>query len=198
MILELTFDKATWRLINFYNDVSDHSALDTLLSLDLDPNIPTLVTGDFNTHSRTWSPEDITPSPWAERVKEWAVSNLLVLANEPGEITRRGARHERSSTIDLTWYNDAAVEDAVFSNWTLDWEGSLGSDHALTRVQGSLLRPTQLPQEEGDVLGYVLDEEKGTEWRQQFKAVLGSPDSLLEKPTAAQVDELARQVHEAM
>ena len=134
MILELSFDRTTWRIINFYNDVNDHSVLNTLLSLDLDPLIPTLVIGDFNMHSRTWSPENIMPSPWVERVKEWAVSNLLVLANEPGKITRKGADHQRSSTIDLTWYNDVAVEEATFSNWVLDWEGSLGSDHALTRV----------------------------------------------------------------
>ena len=62
MILELTFDVSTWRIVNFYNDVNDRSALDALLALDLDPLIPTMVTGDFNTHSRTWSPEDVTPS----------------------------------------------------------------------------------------------------------------------------------------
>jgi hypothetical protein len=48
MILDLTFDKITWRLINFYNNVNDHSALDTLLSLNLDPIVLTLVTGNFN------------------------------------------------------------------------------------------------------------------------------------------------------
>jgi hypothetical protein len=126
------------------------------------------------------------------------VSNLLLLANEPGEITWRGVSHKRSSMIDLTWYNNAAIEDAVFSNWTLDWEGSLGSDHALTRVQGSLIGPTQPPQEEGTNLGHVIDEEKGVEWHQQFKATMGSPAHLLEKPMAEQVDELARQVYEAM
>ncbi len=198
MILDLTFDETTWRIINFYNDTNDHSALEALLTLDLDPIIPTLVTGDFNTHSRTWSPDGIPPSPWAERVEEWAVGNLLMLANEPGVITRRGASHEHSSTIDLTWYNDAAIEDAVFTNWTLDWEGSLGSDHALTRVQGLLLRPSQPPQEDATNLGYVLDEEKGPEWRQQFTEAMGSPAPLPEKPTAAQVDKLAIQVHEAM
>jgi hypothetical protein len=47
-------------------------------------------------------------------------------------------------------------------------------------------------------MGYVLDEEKGTEWRKIFKDILGSPAPLPEKPTAAQVDELASLVHEAM
>ena len=35
-------------------------------------------------------------------------------------------------------------------------------------------------------------------WCQQFQAALGSPDLLPEKPTAAQVDELAKLIHEAM
>ena len=89
MILDLTFDRTTWRLINFYNDIKDHSALNTLLSLDLDPIVPTLVTGDFNTHSRTWFPEGIMPSTWAEWVEEWAVGNLLVLANKPEVVTHQ-------------------------------------------------------------------------------------------------------------
>jgi hypothetical protein len=126
------------------------------------------------------------------------VGNLLMLANEPGVITRKGADHERSSTIDLTWYNDATIEDTVFSNWTLDWEGSLGSDHALTRVQGSLLRTNHQLQDETTELGYVIEEENGTNWGKQFKDAIGSPTPLPEKPTAAQVEELAGQVHEAM
>ena len=143
-------------------------------------------------------PEDITPSPWAERVEEWAVSNLLVLANEPGMITRRGAGHERSSTIDLTWYNDAAVEDTIFSGWTLDWEGSLGSDHALTRIQGYLVQPNDTPQKDSNETGYVLDEGKAAEWCRQFKDALGPVNPLPETPMAAQVDRLAGRVHEAM
>ena len=139
LILDLTFDEITWRLINFYNDVGNKSALKALLKLDLEPTIPTLVMGDFNTHSRSWSPDRITPSTWANDVEDWAVGNLLILANEPKEITRRGASHEWSSILDLTWYNDATVENTTFLDWTLDWEGSLGSDHALTRVQGSLI-----------------------------------------------------------
>jgi len=198
IILDLTFDETTWQLINFYNDVNDHSALDTLLSLDLDPLIPTLVTGDFNLHSRSWSPAGLTPSSGAERVEEWAVSNLLILANEPGVITRRGADHERSSTIDLTWYNDSVVEDTIFSNWALDWEGSLGSDHALTRVQGSLLRHSEPPQEDPSTLGYILDGEKGAEWRRQYKDMVGTPAPLPEKPSAEEVEALASRVHEAM
>jgi hypothetical protein len=42
-----------WHTINFYNDVDDPSVLTALMALDLDATIPTLLTGDFNLHSRT-------------------------------------------------------------------------------------------------------------------------------------------------
>ena len=92
------------------------------------------------------------------------------------------------------------IEDTVFFDWTFDWGGSLGSDHALTRVQGSLLRPSQSqPQQENTgELGYIIDETKASEWHQQFKNVIGSPDKLPAKPTAAQIDIMASRVHEAM
>jgi hypothetical protein len=198
MIVDISFDDRTWRIVNFYNDVRDQSALDTLLALDLDPIIPTLVVGDFNTHSRSWSPPGNTPSLWAGRLEEWVIGNLLVLANEPGVITRRGAEHERDSTIDLTWYNDAAIGNATFGNWSLDWAGSLGSDHALTRVQGSLLQTPGPPAPDTQDLGYVIDEEKVGEWSRHFKDVLGPPPLLPNHPTTGEVEELAEHVHNAL
>jgi endonuclease/exonuclease/phosphatase family metal-dependent hydrolase len=61
-ILDLIFDNEEWRVINFYHDVRDDSSLDTLLGLDIDATIPTLVIGDFNAHSQAWSPPDVTRS----------------------------------------------------------------------------------------------------------------------------------------
>src|SRR6266446_1000561 len=141
---------------------------------------------------------DASASPWADRVEEWAVGNLLVLANEPGEITHKGAGLDCDSTIDLTWYNDAAIEGSIFTNWELDWAGSLGSDHALTRVQGLLPQPPQFLDEDSRDLGYVLDEEKESDWCRLFKIAVGSPAQLPIRPLAAQVDELAKRIHEAM
>ena len=92
--------------------------------------------GDFNTHSPRWSPLNVPHSHWATNIEEWAMSNLLTLANTPGTITHRGASHERDSTIDLTWFIEAAVLAANFSNLEIDWEGSLGSDNALLKVKG--------------------------------------------------------------
>jgi len=50
-VLDLIFDKEQWRVINFYHDVRDNTCLQRLLEIDIDAIIPTLVIGDFNTHS---------------------------------------------------------------------------------------------------------------------------------------------------
>jgi hypothetical protein len=76
-VLDLIFDKEQWRVINFYHDVRDASSLDTLLGLDIDAIVPTLVIGNFNTHSQTWSPPDVPRSSGATRLEEWAAMNLL-------------------------------------------------------------------------------------------------------------------------
>jgi hypothetical protein len=91
-----------------------------------------------------------------------------MLANNPGEITRRGAEHERDSVIDLAWYNEAAIQASTFAGLRVDWEGSLGSDHAALHVEGH----TREAPTEGDTmdnLGFLADPEKGEEWIHAFK-----------------------------
>jgi hypothetical protein len=68
-----------WRVINFYNDVADLSALDALVDLDLDATIPTLLVGDFNLHSPSWSPTGWDTSRGAHRLEEWAAAQTLEL-----------------------------------------------------------------------------------------------------------------------
>ena len=86
-VLDVVLDKEQWRVINFYHDVRDTSSLEALLELNIDATTPTLVIGDFNAHSRSWSPPGIPHSRGANRIEEWATMNLLTLANAPGEIT---------------------------------------------------------------------------------------------------------------
>jgi hypothetical protein len=168
-VLDIVFDDdETWRVINFYHDVRDNSSLQALLSLDIDALTPTLIMGDFNTHSPSWSPPDTPRSPWTTRVEEWAALNLLVLANTPGEITRKGAGNDRDSVIDLAWYNDAAVHSSSFSDLKIDWEGSLGSDHAMLLIAGQTLNKTTGLNYGGN-LGFVIDPERSEEWTCAFK-----------------------------
>ena len=134
LIVDVRAGAQTWRLINFYNDIDDATALTTLLSLDLDPLIPTLLSGDFNLHSFTWSPPGWTPSPKAALLEEWAATNVLELLTTPGLPTHRGKNGARNSVIDLTWRNLLALELTVFQGAELDWAGSINSDHALIRT----------------------------------------------------------------
>jgi Endonuclease-reverse transcriptase len=133
-VLDLIFDKEQWRVINFYHDIRDNTSLQKLLYIDIDATIPTLIIRDFNTHARAWSPPDIPCSLWSGRLEEWVATNLLTLANTPGEITHRGTDHEWDSVIDLAWYNEAAIQVTTFAGLTTDWEGSLASDHAMLHL----------------------------------------------------------------
>ncbi|KAF8265194.1 hypothetical protein EI94DRAFT_1831353 [Lactarius quietus] len=82
-LLDFCTGKEKWRVLNFYNDICDLSALDTLTVLDLDPTIPTLLVGDFNTHSPSWSLPGWDKSPHADRLENWLASQTFSLLSEP-------------------------------------------------------------------------------------------------------------------
>jgi hypothetical protein len=126
--------RETWRILNFYNDVDDPTALCMLLGLDLDPLIPTLLAGDFNLHSFTWSPMGWTPDQKAADLEEWAATQTLSLLTQVGVPTHRGENRARSSTIDLTWLNLATEVQGIFQGAHIQWKGSVNSDHALIRT----------------------------------------------------------------
>jgi hypothetical protein len=193
-VLDIVFDTTTWRIINFYHDIRDASSLRALTSLDIDELTPTLVVGDFNTHADAWSPPDVPRSRWANQIEEWAARNLLVLANNPGEVTHRGAEHERDSVIDLAWYNMKAVQSSTFYGLRVDWEGSLGSDHACLRITG-LTQPAANPPREDSNPGYVVDPERKEEWIKHFK---DAPPTLLlpSIPTVDEVEQAAAELFE--
>lgn len=169
-VLDVIFDnEEKWQIINFYHDVKDNTSLRALLSLDIDALTPTLIVGDFNTHSQAWSLPETPRSHWATRIEEWAALNLLTLANTPGVITRKGAEHERDSVIDLAWYNEAAIQFTTFSDLKIDWKGSLGSDHAMLIISGQTQEEPPPPEQDGD-LGYIIDPDKSEDWMRAFKA----------------------------
>lgn len=117
-------------VVNFYNDVDDASSLLTLTSLLLDPLIPTILLGDFNLHSASWSPPGLPPSPKAAQFETWAAEQTLTLLTSPGDITCHGRDSEHPSTLNLTWHNYAMEIGTPITPPTIDWPASLGSDHA--------------------------------------------------------------------
>ena len=169
-VLDIVFDDdETWRVINFYHDALDASSMQALLALDIDALTPTLVMGDFNTDSQLWSLPGTKRSRYTTRVEEWAARNLLELANTPGVTTRRGAARERNSVLDLAWYNEAAAQEATFSDLEVDWKGSHGSDHALLSLSGTKREEAPALNYDGN-LGFLVDPERGEDWTQAFKA----------------------------
>jgi hypothetical protein len=170
-VLDIIHVGEQWRVINVYHDAKDRSGLDALMSLDLDPFTPTLIMGDFNTHSRSWSPDDVEPSYWAWRLEEWAASNLLTLANNPGTITRRAPNDDRDSVIDLAWYNAAAIDRATFSDLRVDWEGSLGSDHAALHVTAQTRHNLNPQNDCGTDHGYLIEDGAKKKWQENYKQI---------------------------
>jgi len=145
LTIDIHTDTETFRIYNIYHDAhtadtgneTDRASRETRLrslnyitSLEIDPLVPTVIGGDFNTHARAWSPPDVRQSTWAIDIEEWAIAQGLDLLNTPGIPTRRGDRRQRDTTIDLIWINEAAIHDDTFQNMEIDFTASLGSDHA--------------------------------------------------------------------
>ena len=149
LISDISTRSFTWRIINFYNDVIDSSAIDSLLSLDIDPSIPTLLAGDFNAYGTTWYDTFDGPTPTSiqrktgARIEAWALAQGLSLLSPPGAPTRKGENGQRDSVLDLVWVNQVAWEDGTFGCPVYSWEESLHSDHALIRVLCSV--PQKVP-----------------------------------------------------
>ena len=120
LISDISTHSFTWRIINFYNDVEDSSAITTLLSLDIDPTIPTLLAGDFNSYGTTWYDTFDGPAPTSlqrrtgAQIEAWALAQGLSLLSPPDLPMRRGENRQRDSILDLVWVNQVAWEDKYF------------------------------------------------------------------------------------
>ena len=110
LISDISTRSFTWRIINFYNDVEDSSAINSLLSLDIDPTIPTLLAGDFNSYGMTWYDMFEGPNPTSlqrrtgARIEAWAspkASPYSLLQGSP----RAGGRMDRE-TASVTFSSD--------------------------------------------------------------------------------------------
>jgi endonuclease/exonuclease/phosphatase (EEP) superfamily protein YafD len=72
MVINVSDETVTLRLINVYHEVPNRGhGLRNLLQHDLDEMTPTILLGDFNTHSYRWSLTPFTPSPWHHQLHDW-------------------------------------------------------------------------------------------------------------------------------
>lgn len=114
LTLDIHTDTETFRVYNIYHNAhtadsgnrTDRASREThirslnyITGLEIDPLIPTVIGGDFNTHARAWSPPDVHQSTWVIDIEEWAIAQGLDLLNNPGILTRHGNRRQRDSTL---------------------------------------------------------------------------------------------------
>lgn len=128
LILEVHLSpKLSFLVVNIYND-SDSTALDILVSLPL-PELPSIISGDFNLHHGSWSRE-VKPPPVSSRSEDlldWMDDGRFRLINQRGEVTF--FRSAATSVLDLTWVNHSALSLGTFREWHVREDLVTGSDH---------------------------------------------------------------------
>ena len=174
LAIDVHTDAETFRVYNIYHNAHTNDAgndpdraaretrirsLEHITSLEIDPLMPTVIGGDFNTHARTWSPPDICQSTWAADIEEWAIAQGLDLLNPPGIPTRRGDHRQRDTTIDLVWINEAAMQDDTFQDLSIDFSASLGSDHAGLWLMHHLLQAMDQTPQNSWLPPYIIQDE---------------------------------------
>jgi hypothetical protein len=197
LITDILVGQLQWRAINFYNNVDDKSALATLLSLDLDSTIPTIIMGDFNLHSRSWSSPEWSTSSTSSQVEEWLATQTFTLLSQPGVPTHKGENGTRDSTIDLVWCNFAASIQGLFQGAHVDWAGSLGSNHTLIRtIASTLLRLARHREDHTNRFNMDISAEEWEEWSCIFTTAI-PPRITHNNPTTIEIDILVDSIYKA-
>jgi len=133
MVVDLMFEDDLLHLYNIYHHVPDKGhGFHCVFAHELDPVVPTLMVGGFNTHGPGWSLPDASLSPWALLLEDWFEDNELLLCNPPGIPTWQGCSDQRPLVINLVLLNSlAVVSDQLTMDVSISFELSLGSDHAM-------------------------------------------------------------------
>lgn len=132
MVMDFTFEDEILCIINVYHCTHGcpHHNLLHLFSSELDPLIPTLLMGNFNTHSPVWSFPYATTSPWATGLVDWFDNQGLELLNPHRIATWDSGRDDQQpSVLDLALTNEAAAISGQISPLLISFEDSISSDH---------------------------------------------------------------------
>jgi hypothetical protein len=170
MVLDILDDTTvTLRLINVYHEVPNHSyGLRNLLQHDLDETTPTIVLGDFNTHSYRWSLDPFTPSAWHHQLHDWLDLQGLTCLNPSNTPTWFDlSNRARPSTLDLAFINEAACFSGQIGDLLISEGPEPLTDHAsLTLpfypITSIALLPPPAPK------GYKVDATRQEAWTEAF------------------------------
>jgi hypothetical protein len=149
------------RLLCFYHHVpSNTHSLHPLLSFPFQPSIPTLIGGDFNTHSLFWSHPCQSLSSWAPVLEDWIDEHSLFLTVPDGSTTWQNSRSH--SLIDLLFVNSTLLDFPLSpSSCEVSFALSFGSDHAGLLYSLPLPCPHSHPSPRK---GWIIDDSKHDEW----------------------------------
>jgi len=169
LVLDIASDDEAIRLINFYHCVppKGHN-LHSLLAFECDEAIPTVLCGDFNTHSRLWSLPSTTSSPWAIPLEEWFDANDFGLISPPHTVTWISDHDDQaSSVLDLVLLNDTRMISGQLSTASISFADSLGSDHAAMSWTWTPI--SAIPSFTTELLpGFVIDNDLADNWATAF------------------------------
>ena len=178
MILDISFGEELLRIVNVYHRThnnSDGHNLVHLLSSSLDPLVPTLLMGDFNTHSNIWSFPYTTTSSWADELVDWFDNQGLELLNPPCIATWRSNQERiKDSVLDLALINEAAAISGQISPLTISFADSVTSDHAalsLSWYPAESIAISPPP----ELAGYAIDDTLFESWTKYFTRLLPVP-----------------------
>jgi len=131
LVLDIVSDDKVICLINFYHCVPPRGhGLHPLLASECDKVVPMILCGDFNTHSHLWSLPSTTLSPWAIPLEEWFDANNFSLIRPPRTVMWVSDwDNQQSSILDLILLNTAGIVSNQFSDTSISFTDSLGSDH---------------------------------------------------------------------
>ena len=175
MVLDVITGDETLRLINVYHRVPREGGghgLPHLLAYEPDPLIPTLLLGDFNTHSPAWSLPHSDPSPWESDLVDWFDEHGFFLLNPNGVPTWRSQRQDdslRPSILDLALLNEVAAFSDQFTDISISFD-IIPSDHAALSISWYpvLAIATQPPPE---LTGFAVDDDGRVAWEKFFMAL---------------------------
>ena len=133
MVFDISFESEILRLVNIYHCVprdGGHNLLHLLSSM-LDPLIPTLLMGNFNTHSHIWSLPSAMISPWANALVDWFDKQGLKLLNPHCLLMWNSSRDDHHlSILDLALLNEAGAISGQISPLSISFQDSFSLDHA--------------------------------------------------------------------
>ena len=179
------------RIVNVYHDKPESGhTLHHLFAHELDTNVPTLLLGDFNTHSPRWSLPHSTTSSWTHTFHEWMDDNGLETLNPVNEHTW-SQPGSRPSIIDLALANESARFFTNLSSVTVSWTHS-DSDHAALLINFYPESETPLPTHEPR--GFHIDSAKKDEWSNSFRSYV-SDHSILNSLDPTEMSQL---LHDAI